>query len=109
MLGGIVGLFDELADAILFLIRKLKIGVAWAKFERAQADGTISLMVPSDRAHLTAHHQWTPPHAGFGQVLGTELDLSIMERRDSETRIRELCALMAGLAGHSLFMVDNDS
>ena len=94
MLGGIVGLCDELTDAILFLIRKLKIGAAWAKFERAQADGTISLMVPSDLAHLTAHRRWTTPSAGFGQVLGKELDLSTMERRDSETRIRDLCALM---------------
>ena len=75
MLGGIVGLCDDLTDAILFLIRELKIGAAWAKFERAQADGTVSLMVPSDQAHLTKHHRWTPPHAGFGQVLGKELNL----------------------------------
>jgi hypothetical protein len=57
MLGGIVGLCDEQTDAILFLIRELGIGAAWAKFERAQADGTVSLMVPSDRAHLTKHRR----------------------------------------------------
>ena len=54
----------------------------------------VSLMVPSDQAHLTKHRRWTPPHAGFGQVLGEELELSAMERKDSDTRIRELCALM---------------
>ena len=94
MLGGIVGLCDEQTDAILFLIRELGIGAAWAKFERAQADGTIGLMVPSDRAHLTKHRRWTKPTPGFGQVLGKEIDLSLMERRDAKARIRDLSALM---------------
>jgi hypothetical protein len=72
MLGGIVGLCDEQTDAIIFLIRELRIGAAWAKFERAQAEGTVSLMVPSDRAHLTKHRRWTKPLPGFGQeITGT--------------------------------------
>jgi hypothetical protein len=94
MLGWIVGLCDEQTDAILFLIRELGIGAAWAKFERAQADGTIGLMVPSDRAHLTKHRRGTTPPPGCGQDLGQELALSWRDRRDAQARIRDLSALM---------------